>query len=129
MKQLTTVRDFHPLPHRLLGDNDTTLSTPSQVFPSDYVISLTAFLDPRRFILCGRRDSNSHGRNAHQPLKLACLPFHHCRVLWEERDSNPLTARPIRRFVFRADLQSAAVIFPLFVLPARFELAISTLRG
>lgn len=38
--------------------------------------------------------------------KLACL--------WEERDSNPPTASPIRQFVNRADLQSAAVILSLF---------------
>ena len=38
------------------------------------------------------------------------LQFH----LWEARDSNPLTARPIRQFVIRLDLQSSAVSFPNF---------------
>ena len=34
----------------------------------------------------------------------------HCVV---GRDSNPLTARPIRQFVFRLDLQSSAVTYPI----------------
>lgn len=46
------------------------------------------------------------------------LPLHHTPVyLWEERDSNPLTARPIRQFVLRPDLQSGAVIFPYYCDP------------
>ena len=36
-------------------------------------------------------------------------------ILWVGRDSNPLTARPIRQFVFRLDLQSSAVTYPKFV--------------
>ena len=34
--------------------------------------------------------------------------------VWGERDSNPPTARPVRQFVFRRDLQSRAVISPYF---------------
>ena len=33
-------------------------------------------------------------------------------ILWVGRDLNPLTARPIRQFVFRLDLQSSAVTYP-----------------
>ena len=41
--------------------------------------------------------------------------------MWVGRDSNPLTARPIRQFVFRLDLQSSAVTYPIhpFITPSR----------
>lgn len=32
------------------------------------------------FPLCGRWDSNPHGNNTHQSLKLAWLPLQHCRI-------------------------------------------------
>ena len=32
-------------------------------------------------ITCGREDSNLHGINSHQPLKLAWLPLQHCRIM------------------------------------------------
>ena len=35
--------------------------------------------------------------------------------MWVGRDSNPLTARPIRQFVIRLDLQSSAVTYPYYL--------------
>ena len=47
--------------------------------------------------------------------KSVVLPLHHETILlWGERDSNPPTARPVRQFVLRRDLQSRAVISPKF---------------
>lgn len=33
------------------------------------------------FPMCGREDSNLHGINSHQSLKLAWLPLQHCRIM------------------------------------------------
>lgn len=39
---------------------------------------------------CGRRDSNAHPHYRDQLLRLACLPFHHFRIMFscERLDSN-----------------------------------------
>ena len=51
------------------------------------------------------------------------IPYHQANsaFVWVGRDSNPLTARPIRQFVFRLDLQSSAVTYPIhpFITPSR----------
>ena len=58
-----------------------------------------------RLFSCGWRDSNSHRKNSHYPLKVARLPFRHIRLwIWDCKDRHKLYSckifcpnfRPIR---------------------------------
>lgn len=43
-----------------------------------------------RMYWSSRQESNLHDRG-HQPLRLACLPFHHGKMVWEEGFEPPTT--------------------------------------
>lgn len=86
------------------------------------VLNLEYYTTPT--VWSGVRESNPH-------IQLGRLTFYcwtNSAFVWVGRDSNPLTARPIRQFVFRLDLQSSAVTYPI-CYGKRIRTSVAALNG